>query len=132
MTWDMVTGKHSVMLAAADGSAAATEDSSYKYRFMIPSSTAGVVAKAAANARFVEGVCYNRPEASQPVELAFAGIVMVAAGAAVTKGDPVTSDANGRAVTATTGQFVHGTALAAAAAAGDLIPILIGNHGTAA
>lgn len=53
------------------------------------------------------------------------GIVWVEAAAAITQLDFVAPSANGRAQTAVTTQFVAGTALKAAAAAGDLIPVLL-------
>lgn len=55
------------------------------------------------------------------------GIAKVEAGAAVSRGDQVTSDASGRAVTAATGNNVAGKALQAAGAAGDIIEVYL--HG---
>lgn len=50
--------------------------------------------------------------------------VAAVAGAAVTAADQLASDATGRVVTATVGDFVVGVALEAAAAADDLISII--------
>ena len=47
------------------------------------------------------------------------------AGAAVAVGAELTPDANGKAVTATTGDFILGIALKAATAAGQRIPVQI-------
>ena len=52
-------------------------------------------------------------------------IVKVEAGAAVTQGDKVQSDGTGRAILAASADHVQGTALDAAAAAGELIRVLL-------
>jgi len=59
------------------------------------------------------------------------GISKVVAGAAVAIGAPVTSNASGRAVTATTGQRGAGVALQTAAANGDLIDVQLTPGGQA-
>jgi Uncharacterized conserved protein (DUF2190) len=51
------------------------------------------------------------------------GIVLVEAGAAIAKGADIESDATGRAVTKSTG-VTNGSALDAAAAAGDIIRLI--------
>ena len=58
------------------------------------------------------------------------GIVEVTAGAAITAGVPVASDATGRALAAVTGDRVLGYAQKAAAAAGEVIDVLLvkGGH----
>lgn len=53
------------------------------------------------------------------------GVAWVEAAAAITRGALVAPSANGRAQTAVSTQFVRGRALKAAAAAGDLIPVLL-------
>lgn len=53
------------------------------------------------------------------------GVSWVEAAAAITRGDNVGPSANGRAQTAVATQFPLGVALKAAAAAGDLIPVLL-------
>lgn len=60
------------------------------------------------------------------VDVHLAGIADCAAGAAVARGSAVKADAQGRAIaTDRAGEFVGGIALAAATAAGDIIPVLI-------
>ena len=49
----------------------------------------------------------------------------VVAGAAVTAGDKVMSDATGRAITATSTNFINGVAIEAAAGAGAVITVLL-------
>ena len=53
----------------------------------------------------------------------------VKAGAAITKGAAIMSDANGKAVTATSGKFILGFALATASAADDVILVQITKSG---
>jgi hypothetical protein len=75
------------------------------------------------------GVNYGKADASgKAVTLAVAGVVKVEAGAAVTAMDKVQSDATGRAITAASGDHVLGTALTAAAGAGEIIEVLLGSH----
>lgn len=62
--------------------------------------------------------------AEQEVEVQLNGISNVKAGGVIALGAPVTADAAGKAVTATTGQNILGYACKAAAA-GDIIPVLI-------
>ena len=65
----------------------------------------------------------------QTLDVHIAGIADVEAGAAVTRGQAVTTDADGKAkTTAATGNFVVGIALEAATAAGDIIPVLLSQH----
>lgn len=73
------------------------------------------------------GVLQNKPSASgMPCEVAVGNVAKVAAGAAVTAGSEVISDATGRAIAKDAGrQFVLGTALESAATAGVIIPVLI-------
>lgn len=53
------------------------------------------------------------------------GIVPIEAAAAIAFGAAVAPSANGRGQTAVSTQFTRGTALSAAGAAGDIIPILV-------
>lgn len=53
------------------------------------------------------------------------GVSFVESGAAITRFDDVTTDASGRAITAATGNRVHGQALKAAAGAGEWVPVLL-------
>lgn len=73
------------------------------------------------------GVLLTKPTAGNIGAVAYAGVVKVVAGAAVTRGVEVQSDTTGRAIAATTGDVPLGTALEAAAAAGDIIAVLLGN-----
>lgn len=74
----------------------------------------------------VEGILQNKPAAlGQEVELMCNGISKAVAGAAITKGAQVMTDASGRVITAATaGSKIIGVALEAAANAGEIIPVL--------
>jgi hypothetical protein len=67
----------------------------------------------------------DQPTAEKPIRVAHRSheLVRVEAGAAVAAGADLTSDANGRAVTAVSTNQIIGTAKNAAAALGDLITV---------
>lgn len=69
----------------------------------------------------------STPEAAsgKTLSVKVLGVAWVEAAAAITQGVKVGPSINGRAQTAVTTQVVHGIALKAAAAAGDLIPVLL-------
>lgn len=73
------------------------------------------------------GVRQNKPNANEAMTIVNSGIVFVEAGAAVANGALVTSDATGRAVTATSGTAVNGEAMETASAAGVQIAVLLIN-----
>lgn len=83
------------------------------------------------------GVCFGVIPLSEPESFASGDDVTVQikdigvciAGAAVAAGDHVMCDANGKAVKATTGKWILGTALKAAAEAGTRIPVQITQSG---
>jgi len=73
----------------------------------------------------VEGVMQNTPAAiGDAAELWRGGITKAHAGAAVSIGDNIASDATGRAVTAVAGDSIVGVALTAAGAAGVIFSML--------
>lgn len=104
---------------------AAADFSAQQYR-CITVNASGLAAVANATA-LVVGILQNDPGAAgHPATIAYAGASKAVAGAAIAAGARVTSDANGAVITAATaGDAVIGVALAAAAAAGDIIPVLI-------
>ena len=71
------------------------------------------------------GVALYDASTGDAVSIAQEGRVIVTAGGAVAVGDPIASDANGKAITATTVDVgkVNGFARTAAAAADDLIEL---------
>lgn len=87
--------------------------------------SSGQVAVAAAHAA-ADGVIQNKPTAAgQAVQLAVFGVskVVVGAGGTVTQGDAVAADSAGKAITATTGDYILGRALQTGAA-GSTIAVL--------
>lgn len=81
-----------------------------------------------------DGVLLNDPAAAgRPATVCVSGFVKVKAGAAITRGDYIASDASGKAVAATTtGDVILGTALEAATADGDIISIIFAPRGLVA
>jgi hypothetical protein len=97
----------------------------------------GQVDLAGANAKVVNGILQdnNGNAAGAPVQVGPAlhgGQTKWKAGAAVSVGDSVTTDATGRCVTATTGQNVWGQAMTAAGAADEIITVKFGTGPVAA
>lgn len=78
------------------------------------------------------GVLQDKPSAAGRVGVvAIGGVCKVAAGAAITAGVELIVDATGRAVTKDGAeQFVMGTALADASAAGEIIPVKLKSYQT--
>ena len=102
-------------------SAADYRTSNGMYRF-VKVTTAGKAQQAGAG-EVTCGVRQNTPNTSEAMTIASSGISLVESGAAVTAGDLVGSDASGRAILATTGQYIGGIALATASTSGILIPV---------
>ncbi len=95
-------------------------------QFLFAVMTPTGIAIAGAGAASV-GVIQDKPNAAgAESEVAVVGqISKVVAGAAVNEGDQIMSNASGQGITATTGNFVNGFALAAASGAGAIIPVLL-------
>lgn len=71
-----------------------------------------------------DGVLQNKPAAAgRAATIASGGVSKVVAGAAITKGAHVMSSSAGKAITATSGKTILGTALEAAGADGDIIAV---------
>lgn len=81
----------------------------------------------------VDAVLQNKPDTDQAATLWGCGSVSkVKAGAAVSNGALVTPDAAGKAVAATTGNFIAGRALTAAGAADEIVSVWITQPGVSA
>ena len=115
------------MIAGADYS-----DGSAHYRFVVPTSTAKTLVRASAAGANADGICQDEPSEGHASCIAIGGVSKVIAGAAITAGAKIMSDDQGRAVTATSGNYVLGTAINSAAAAGIVIPVLFSKNGRAA
>ena len=85
--------------------------------------SSGAAAAAGANV-FVAGVLQNKPNSGQPATVTYGGVSKAVCGGNVAAGAKLTTDSAGKLVTATTGQAVVGTALAAGAS-GEVIPVLV-------
>lgn len=95
------------------------------YRVVKFGSADGQVVQAAAAADTSVGVSDNlgQADAGDIVDVVTSGVGEVEAGAAFSRGARLTADAQGRAVAAASGNAVIGVAMAAATAAGDIVPV---------
>lgn len=76
------------------------------------------------------GILQNDPDAlDETGAVMVSGISKWEAGAAIPKSVPITVDAAGKVIQAMAGHIVHGTALEASAADGDIIPVLLTTNG---
>lgn len=99
------------------------------YRIVKPGASDGAVLQGAAATDALLGVCESvGPAAGERCDIVKAGIADVEFGGTVTRGAPITSDANGKAVAAApaAGSNVRVIGFAeVSAVAGDIAPILI-------
>jgi hypothetical protein len=104
------------------GQAIAQEDFTGKQYFLgVQTGEEVVVASTAGGAANV--VIHTDAPSGISVRTVFKGVTKVVAGDAVTAGADVASDANGKVVTATTGDVVVGTAVTAASEDGEVMTI---------
>lgn len=99
------------------------DQSGNQYKFMVLGAD-GISLQTTAGGITV-GVLQTKPTAGQIGEVAVAGVTKVLAGAAVSRGANVQSDATGRAIAAATADYSQGIALEAATAAGQVIAMLL-------
>ena len=106
----------------------ASADLSAKQYYLVATSAATTVTVAGAGA-FAIGVLLNEPESGEACDVIGYGaakVVSDGSGTAIAIGDPLKSDADGKAVKADTDKdHVIGYALKASAADGDIIPIIL-------
>ena len=101
-------------------------DLSAKQFFAVKLDANGKIVLAAAATDQVLGVLQNDPKAAQVGQVRHLGITKAVAGAAITLGDEVISDAAGKVIsTSGAGDRIIGHALEAAAADGDVISVLM-------
>ena len=79
----------------------------------------------------IRGIAKSNGVFGQSTNIAAIGTVPAKVGAAVAVGDPLTSDAQGRLVPATTGQPIFARALQVAASADQFIEVFITREGKA-
>jgi hypothetical protein len=97
-----------------------------QFRFVNVNSSGKAVAAGAAGACI--GVRQNKPNLNEAMTIVNSGIVFVEAGAAITAGALVESDASGRAITRAAG-IQQGRALETASGAGVQIAVLLDING---
>lgn len=103
--------------ANADYSAASAQ-----YRFVTTDGSKGITYTG--DGALAHGVLYNKPASGAAAQVELLGqILKVRAGGTVAAGANVASDANGQAVTATTGEYILGEALEAGVS-GQIISVL--------
>lgn len=110
-----------------------TNDLSTKqyYIVKVDTSNAQSVVLAAAGTDPIVGVLQNKPAAGKMANVQILGTAKVIAGGSVTRGDLVTSDSNGKAVTTTTNKdVILGRALDTAAS-GDVFEVQLGANSKA-
>ena len=101
---------------------AAADLSSHQFKFLVEDAN-GRVALAGAAARAF-GVLRNKPAGvGHAATVCRGGTAKVKAGGAIAKGDDVTTDAQGRAVTAAGGNPVLGVAMTATTAADQVVAV---------
>lgn len=71
------------------------------------------------------GVLQNKPQTNEHATIRFGGRSFVVAGAAMAVNDYFTSNASGRAISASSGQFVYGRTLEVAGADGDKVECVL-------
>jgi len=103
------------------GNAAA--DLSGKQFYCVKMTSSGV--NLSGDTEAILGVLQNKPESGKPCEVETLGTTRAVAGAAITKGANIASGTGGKIRAATTGDYISGIALEAAAADGDIIPITL-------
>ena len=119
MAYEIPGLDNGVTIAAADLSAA-------QFKCVVFSATGVAVAGAGVNA---DGILQGSPVAGDPANVMHQGTSKAVAGAAITAGAEVASDAAGKVVTAVSTDFILGKALEAAAADGEIITVLISKAG---
>jgi hypothetical protein len=110
---------------------AAADLSSYQY-YAMKVSAAETCNVQTSQGGVIVGVLQNTPEINEAGTVAISGVSFVVAKSAITVGDNLTNNADGSFETAASGDYIHGIALEAATAAGDIIRALISFKGRVA
>lgn len=108
-----------------------TNDLSAKMFYIVKVDTANdnSVVLAAAGTDPIVGVLQNKPKATAAAVVRMSGTSKVIAGGTVTRGDLVTSDSNGKAVTTTTNKDVAVGRALSSAVSGDIFEIQLSPTG---
>jgi len=115
-------------LQSVPGLTASADLSAHQFKFMTIGATGAALNTTSGGA--VDGVLQDKPGAlGEACEVAYAGVSKVEAGAAVSAGALVMSDAAGLAIAHTTTNHAVGRAITAAGASGELISVLLISYG---
>ncbi|SIQ08307.1 hypothetical protein SAMN05880582_101660 [Rhizobium sp. RU20A] len=112
------------MIAAADYS-----DQTAHYRFIKSSTAPKSFVRCDTAGERSDGVCQDHPGEGHASCIAVGGVSKVEAGAAFNPGVQISTDAQGRAIAATSGAYVLGTSILGAGAAGEIVSVLLDNNG---
>lgn len=119
----MTTSSNLVCITLAAGADLSTK----QFLFVDMASDGQIDPVASAGGRGI-GVLQDKPDAAGKAAcVAVAGVSMVVAGGNVTVGHNVQSDNAGKAITAASGDYILGIALATGVS-GDVIPVLLGSN----
>jgi hypothetical protein len=103
-----------------------------QYLIMTLNGTGQVIVSGVGATNIPTGVLQNNPPLLAAATIGMDGVTKVKAGGVVTPGAQITSDANGQAVVATTGDHTIGIAQNLSnTASGDLFPVLLKGQGKA-
>lgn len=97
--------------------------STYQWTAMYLSAANTVQLATSTNSSLSVGILQNKPKSGEPAEIRDLGISKWIAGAAVTAGDPVTTNGSGRAIKVTSGGLVFGRAFDTVGADGDTLTV---------
>lgn len=106
----------------------ADADLTTKQFFCVKAAAGGEIALSG-DGEAILGILQNDPNTGEAGNVMSAGISKAVAGAAITEGDLIASDANGKIITAASADRTIGQALDAASADGDIIEVLLGSFG---
>jgi hypothetical protein len=104
-------------------------DGSSQYRFVVGNGSNSGMVRVSLIGDNATGICQDDPNLNQASAIAVSGISKVIAGAAVTAGTQIMSDNQGRAIAATSGNWILGTAILGTTTAGLPISIKFDKNG---
>lgn len=104
---------------------AAADLSSNQY-YAVKVNSSGQIALCSSAGEFVVGILQNKPTSGQAADVRHSATTKAVAGAAITAGARVMTNASGKVITlATSGSIACGVALEAAGADGDIIEVAL-------
>ena len=108
-----------------------TNDLSTKQYYIVKVDTSADVSVvlAAAGTDPIVGVLQNKPKAGIAAVVRWGGSTKVIAGGTITRGDRVTSDSNGKAITTTTNKDVQLGIALQSAVSGDIFEVALSSFG---